>query len=332
MCFLRNKMAVMKVAIVLAMLAVASFATSEREYRAAFLKFVRDNQKSYSATEFQGKYSVFKANHDFVARWNAQEGEHHTVAINKFADLTAREFGRLYNGVRANVDASKTQYVPSVTSQADSVDWRTKGAVTPVKNQGQGGWCWSFSTTGSSEGAHFLSTNQLVSLSEQNLVDCSTAQGNMGCNGGLMTQAFDYIISNKGIDTEASYPYTAQDGTCAFNRANVGATLSSYSNVAQGSEAGLVTAITAGPTSVAIDASHSSFQMYSSGVYYEAQCSPTSLDHGVLAVGYGTQGTKAYYIVKNSWGTTWGMQGYILMSRNRNNNCGIATMASIPKA
>jgi len=188
----------------------------------------------------------------------------------------------------------------------------------------------AFSTTGSVEGAHFLAKGALVSLSEQNLVDCSDAQGNQGCNGGLMTQAMDYIISNKGIDTEASYPYTAQDGTCKYSAAHIGSDLVSYTNVQQGSEADLVTKINLGPTSVAIDASHSSFQMYHSGIYYEPACSPTALDHGVLAVGYGATGSSDYYIVKNSWGTDWGMAGYINMSRNRNNNCGIATMATLP--
>jgi len=148
-----------------------------------------------------------------------------------------------------------------------------------------------------------------------------------------MDDAFEYVIQNNGIDTEASYPYTAEDGTCQYNAANCGSTLQSYQDVTSGSEPALQTAIaTVGPISVAIDASHSSFQMYSGGVYYEPACSPTQLDHGVLAVGYGTSAGQDYYIVKNSWGTDWGMNGYIWMSRNRNNNCGIATMSSYPLA
>jgi len=148
-----------------------------------------------------------------------------------------------------------------------------------------------------------------------------------------MDDAFQYIITNDGIDSESSYPYTAETGTCHFSAANVDAHLVSYKDVTSGSETALTTDVAQrGPVSVAIDASHSSFQFYSGGVYYEPACSSTSLDHGVLAVGYGTSGSSAYYIVKNSWGTDWGMSGYIWMSRNRNNNCGIATMASFPCA
>jgi len=146
-----------------------------------------------------------------------------------------------------------------------------------------------------------------------------------------MDNAFRYIVGNNGIDTEASYPYTGVQGTCKFSTANVGATLSSYRDVPSGSEADLTTSIdTVGPISVAIDASHNSFQFYQSGVYYEPQCSSTQLDHGVTAVGYGVSGSQDYYIVKNSWGTSWGISGYIWMSRNRDNNCGIATDASYP--
>jgi cathepsin L len=146
-----------------------------------------------------------------------------------------------------------------------------------------------------------------------------------------MTQAMTYIISNKGVDTEASYPYTAEDGTCAYNAANSGATLTGFVNVNTGDESDLQVKTYAGPTSVAIDASQSSFQFYSGGVYYEPACSSTQLDHGVLSIGWGTSSGTQYWLVKNSWGTSWGMSGFIMMSRNKNNNCGIATMATLPQ-
>ena len=198
-------------------------------------------------------------------------------------------------------------------------------------NKGQCGSCWAFSAVASLEGQHFKASGKLVSLSEQNLVDCSRKQGNQGCNGGLMDQAFTYIKVNKGIDTEVSYPYHAQDEKCRFKAANVGATETGFTDIDSGDENALATAIaTVGPISVAIDASQDSFQFYTSGVYSDDSCSSTQLDHGVTAVGYGTQNGKDYYIVKNSWAETWGDKGYILMARNDNNMCGIATAASYP--
>jgi len=147
-----------------------------------------------------------------------------------------------------------------------------------------------------------------------------------------MDNAFKYVISNHGIDTEASYRYTATGpNSCKYSTANIGDTISSYKDVSRGSESALQSAVDTQPISVAIDAGHNSFQLYKSGVYYESACSATQLDHGVLAVGYGTDNSgTAYWLVKNSWGTGWGMQGYIQMSKGRNNNCGIATMASYP--
>jgi len=257
------------------------------------------------------------------------------LGANKFADMTNEEFRRLHNGLRpelarkdrvgATFDHVQLKALPA------TVDWRTKGVVTPVKDQGQCGSCWAFAAVASLEGQHALSTGKLVSLSEQNLVDCSGDEGNMGCEGGLPDNAYQYIIDAKGLDTEASYPYTAEDDDCTFSAKNVGATIKSFTDVASGDESALQKAsATIGPISVGIDASSDDFQLYTGGVYDEQDCSTTELDHGVTVVGYGTDNGTDYWLVKNSWGESWGIQGYIKMSRNKQNQCGIATLSSYP--
>jgi len=306
-------------------------ALTEREYSEAYFKWQQKHpHKVYaSLQETRHRFSIFRSNLDFINSHDA-EAAGFTVALNEFADQTLEEFSRWACGM--NITKTPSVYASQVHSGAPaSWDWRTKGAVTHVKNQGQCGSCWSFSATGSTEGAHFLKAGKLVSLSEQNLVDCSVPEGNEGCNGGLMDQAFEYVIKNKGLDTEASYPYTATGpNPCKFNRATVGADLGSYHDIPSGNEMALLDAVYKTPVSVAIDASHASFQFYSGGVYNEPACSSTQLDHGVLAIGWGDYQGKAYWLVKNSWGSGWGLSGYIMMSRNANNQCGIATAASYP--
>ena len=291
--------------------------------------------KSYAdeLTELR-RHAIWQANKKYVDEHNQHLADRlgFTLAINEYSDLDSVEFAKQLTGLlgKAKPNPNAKMYVPSGTIPT-SVDWRTKGIVTGIKNQGQCGSCWSFSATGALEGQHALKTGNLVSLSEQNLVDCSGPEGNDGCNGGWPFWAFEYVIKNGGIDTEASYPYRAQDEKCRFSAANVGATCKNYTMVPEDNENALTDAIAnVGPISVCIDASHPSFQTYSSGVYYEPDCSQIDLDHAVLAVGYGTHSGSDMYIVKNSWGTSWGMQGYIYMSRNRNNNCGIASKASYP--
>jgi cathepsin L len=261
------------------------------------------------------------------------------MSVNKLADLTRTEFATKYIHGGYNNKSWYTRdynWFLAMTPRSAlpvSVDWTTKGAVTPVKNQGQCGSCWAFSTTGSVEGAWFLANHSLVSISEQQLVDCSTSEGNQGCNGGLMDYGFQYIIDNKGITTEAAYPYTATDGTCVSQGLQVAATIKGFKDVPTNSETALMAAISIQPVSVAVEADQNSFQFYAGGVL--TQTCGTNLDHGVLAVGYGTSGGQDYYLVKNSWGTDWGSKGYIMLARGPKYNgnsgqCGIQMDPSYP--
>nr|CAH04632.1 cathepsin L [Suberites domuncula] len=322
----------MKVLIILSLVAlsVAAF-----DFPEEWVAWKQEHSKEYTEElEELRRHTIWQSNKKFIDSHNSVSDKFgYTLEMNEFGDLSGVEFKQIYNGYIMQERANDTKLFTAspYMEPAASVDWRQKGVVSEVKNQGQCGSCWSFSATGSLEGQHALKMGRLVSLSEQNLMDCSSRFGNHGCKGGIMDDAFRYVISNHGVDTESSYPYTAKDGYCRFNQNNVGATETSYRDIARGSESSLTQASAQiGPISVAIDASHRSFQFYKNGVYYEPSCSSSRLDHGVLVVGYGTEGGQDYFIVKNSWGTRWGMDGYIMMSRNRRNNCGIASQASYP--
>jgi len=332
----------MKVLLILSSLLVCSLA--HPDYSDSFLEFKTKFNKEYETfDEETHRMGVWLSTVKTIKAHNAEaeSGLHSfTLGENAMADLSSEEITSFYNGLTHAVPARPRppHSAGNIASLPTAVDWREKKVVTPVKNQKMCGSCWAFSATGSLEAAHALSNKTLVSLSEQNLVDCSAKEGNHGCGGGLMDFAFKYVKDNGGIDTEASYPYTAQTGkTCKYNASTSGATLSSWVDIPQGSEADLQKAVaTVGPVSVGIDASHPKFHFYKKGVYHDKSCSSTQLDHGVLAVGYGTASAdtdhkaKDYWIVKNSWGTSWGMEGYIHMARNMKNNCGIATAASYP--
>lgn len=266
----------------------------------------------------------------------------YTLGHNQFSGMDSDEF-RDYLGfsgenVRHNnlrIDNSNLESVPS------SVNWITAGAVTGVKDQGQCGSCWSFSTTGALEGAYFTKYGKLPSFSEQQLVDCDNRKNggkDMGCNGGLMDNAFSWIKKNGGLCTEAEYPYvsgtTKTAGSCQTSCEVVDdSAVTSFVDVPKSSDQSMMAAIAKQPVSVAIEADQKEFQLYKSGVFTGA-CG-TNLDHGVLVVGYGTESDGDYYIVKNSWGTTWGSKGYIYLGRgsqynNGDGQCGVLLQASYP--
>jgi cathepsin L len=304
-----------------------------------FNRFQREFGRQYNGVNEESyRRMIFEENINKIVGHNleADNGRRSfRLAVNQFTDMTNDEFRQTVNGYKPELRLRRntTVFTGTLNDVPATVDWRTKGVVTPIKNQEQCGSCWAFSAVAGIEGQHALNTKKLVSLSEQNLVDCSAAEGNQGCNGGLMDQAFEYVIKNRGIDTESSYPYKAEDEKCEFQTKSVGATLSGFTDVKTGDETALKAAVaTIGPISVAIDASSFMFQFYSSGVYDDSSCGNqmSNLDHGVTAVGYGTLSGKDYWLVKNSWGTTWGEKGYIQMSRNKDNQCGIATAASYP--
>jgi hypothetical protein len=296
---------------------------------ALFTAWQKKFGKTYSADEAEARHNTFMDNLATIKAHNElyRAGKSgYTMGLNQFTDLSADEFKATYLSTH-----KKTSYNPTrlPLTPLDTVDWRTKGAVTPVKNQGQCGSCWSFSTTGSVEGAWAIAGNKLIPLSEQQLMDCSTAEGDHSCQGGLMDFAFEYIEKNGGIDTESDYPYKMRNEACeTAKEKNIAAMIKSHTDVPKGEASQLAAAIAKGPVSIAIEADQSGFQHYSGGVF-DGTCG-TRLDHGVLAVGYNADA----WIVKNSWGASWGDQGYIQLSRTAGggNQCGILNSASYPIA
>jgi len=313
----------MKAVILLALVAVA--------FADPFVDFMQQFNKVYPAEELAMRHAIFHDNLRVIEETNAQNLSY-TLGVNEFTDLSWDEF-KVRLMAPQHCSATEGSYKPKGVSNDPSVDWRTKGVVTPVKNQGGCGSCWAFGTTGAVESAWAISTTTLVSLSEQQLVDCAGAFGNMGCRGGLPSQAFEYIKSVGGINRGADYPYTGRDGRCNAKPTLFTAKVTGENNITEGAENDLFDAVTnGGPVAVAFQVV-SDFQSYRSGVYDSTRCKkgPMDVNHAVLAVGYGTDASssKPYWIVKNSWGTGFGMQGYFYMVRNKN-MCGVATCASIP--
>jgi len=296
------------------------------------------NNKTYSAVEEVKKFTVFVENFVKVATHNNQNSDV-KLALNKFADLSDEEFRNHYTTglmideyamLRGQLEHNTIDY--SILATPDSVDWREKGAVTPVKNQASCGSCWSFSATGALEGLNFVKTGKLLSLSEQQLVDCE--KQSHGCNGGLMDYAFAYT-AQKGIEVEGDYPYKAVDGTCKYEASKAHKVNTGFKDVPANNVDAMKAALAVQPVSVAIQADQAAFRFYKSGVI-KTGCG-AGLNHGVLAVGYTSENGEEAFIVKNSWGETWGTKGYTLVSTDGKANggagvCGILKMASYPTA
>jgi KDEL-tailed cysteine endopeptidase len=314
----------------------ATKAVASASIRSAFQEWKVKYAKTYKSPKEEAyRLSVFNANFLKVAKHTDSSFK---VGLNLFADLTEQEFLAKYTGLNSMPVRNagvKVGNLPtkSVSQQPTTVDWRQQGAVNAVQNQGQCGSCWAFSAVASFEGVAKIAGYQLYKFSEQQLVDCSTAEGNQGCNGGLMDQAFQYVKKVGGLESETSYPYKGVDQKCKFNSASLlPPQVASWVDVPKDNCAALLTAIALNPTSVAIAAN--AIQFYVTGVFSSKFCG-TGLNHGVTAVGYGVDSktTKPYWLVRNSWGASWGENGYILMDRTIQPStgiCGICMQASYP--
>lgn len=310
----------------------ADIISSHHDHVSNFDTFGKQYSKQYnSREEHTTRYATYLNNVRYVNSKNRQ-GLSYTLGMNHMADWMPHEHGRLrgklYSGER-NSGKPFPRGEINLTELPDHLDLRVEGAIGSVKDQAICGSCWSFATTGSIEGAFYNKYKYRISLSEQNLMDCSWGYGNNGCDGGEEWRAYEWIMKHGGIAYEEEYgPYLMADGYCHYNETKNRVEIFEYYNVT-GEESLKLALFSRGAVAVNIDASHRSLSFYQSGVYYEPECkkSPMDLDHAVLAVGWGTLGGHPYWIVKNSWSTYWGNVGYVLMSR-RNNNCGVTTDAT----
>jgi len=307
-----------------------------------------DNWIEQYAVEFNSEehfYDILKkwiVNELYIKKMNSKKMSY-TLGHNQFSGMDELDFKThiMKNNDIFTYTSRSRNYIESNSSLLlpSYVNWVEAGYVSNVKDQGQCGSCWAFSTTGALEGSYGIKYGKLLSFSVQQLVDCDNWKNggkDHGCNGGMMNNAFTWINQNNGLCQDSDYPYVSYNGkteTCQTTCANVpNSKILSYVDVLEG-DTYLMNALVQQPVSVAIEADQKDFQLYKSGVF-TGECG-TNLDHGVLAVGYGTESNKDYYLVKNSWGEGWGENGYIKIGRGEYNNgkgqCGILMEGMYPQ-
>ncbi|KAK3149314.1 hypothetical protein QOZ80_3AG0215700 [Eleusine coracana subsp. coracana] len=313
--------------------AVTAMAVRHEKWMAAHGRTYKDEAEKARRLE------IFRANAKLIDSFNAAGKKSHRLATNRFADLTDEEFRAARTGYKvpeAVVDGARSgrfRYENlSLADAPQSMDWRSMGAVTGVKDQGDCGCCWAFSAVAAVEGLTKVRTGKLTSLSEQELVDCDVYGNDAGCDGGLMDDAFAFIARRGGLASESSYPYRGVDGTCrSSSSAAIAASIRGHEDVPRNNEAALMAAVAHQPVSVGINGGAYLFRFYDGGVL-DGDCD-TDLDHAVTAVGYGTasDGTK-YWLMKNSWGASWGEGGYVRIRRGVRGEgvCGLAKLPSYP--
>ncbi|EEF37409.1 cysteine protease, putative [Ricinus communis] len=314
---------------------------SDNEVISMYNWWLAKHSKTYNKLgEREKRFEIFKNNLRFIDEHNNSKNRTYKVGLTRFADLTNEEYRAKFLGTKSDPkrrlmkskNPSQRYAFKAGDVLPESIDWRQSGAVSAIKDQGSCGSCWAFSTIAAVEGVNKIVTGELISLSEQELVDCDRSY-NAGCNGGLMDNAFQFIINNGGIDTDKDYPYQAVDGKCDTTKVkNKAVTIDGFEDVMAFDEMALQKAVAHQPVSVAIEASGMALQFYQSGVF-TGECG-SALDHGVVIVGYGTEDGIDYWLVRNSWGRDWGENGYIKMQRNVvdtfTGKCGIAMESSYP--
>jgi C1A family cysteine protease len=302
--------------------------------------FIHRYSKNYAAAEFEERFNTFVANAEKLSELLRAKGERtFEMGLNHFADMSDEEFRSSVLMQKDTLAAMLQKYgLPTLSAAVESekvqvptsVDWRQKGAVSKIKDQAICGSCWTFAATGCMESAYFIKYGKMYDLSEEQIMNCAWNYSVAGCGGGFAHAAFQYVHDIGGIEENKDYPYLGADAFCKFDSSKTVVSVDSWAYVPTGNANAMKATLAKQPVAIAIDASHTSFKYYHSGVYYEPNCAsdPNGLDHAVLAVGYGTDAVAGdYWIVKNSWSTHWGDGGFVKMSA-KNNNCGVLTMPS----